>query len=155
MARRRDRHTLDMFQDYESPVVAVRYDDSAPVQASNTARTIARAVSRTLKEADRPRADIAAEMSEHLGEDVSENMLNAYASAARDTHNISLERAAALVAVTGDARLMGELLAPLGLAVIPERYLSAVEEAVLTEQEEQIAQRRKQARRRWTGGVRR
>jgi hypothetical protein len=155
MARRRDSHTLDMFQDYEPPVVAVRYDDSAPVQASSVDQTIARAVSQTLKEDGRSRGEIAEAMTAYLGAECSENMLNAYASAARDSHRISLERAAALVAVTGDARLIGQILAPLDLAVIPERYLGAIDEAVAAEREEAWARRRKQARRSWTGGVRR
>lgn len=155
MARRRgDTATVDLFADYEPPAVAVRYDDDAPVRASSVAATIARAVSRTLKDDGRSRGEIAEAMSEYLGEHFSEHMLNAYASAARETHTISLERAAALCAVTGDARLIGEVLQPLGLAVVPERYLGAVEEAVLTEQEERIQHRRKQARRRWAGGRR-
>jgi len=153
--RARDTATIDLFADYEPPVVAARYDDDAPVQASSVDQTIARAVSVTLKEDGRPRAEIAEAMSAYLGAECSENMLNAYASAARDSHRISLERAVALVAVTGDARLMGELLEPLGHAIIPDRYLDAIDEALAAEQEEAWARRRKQARQRRNGKVRR
>ena len=149
--RRRDTLTAALFADYEPPAVAVRYAPDAPVRASSVAATIARAVSRTLKDDGRPRGEIAAAMSEHLGEDISEHMLNAYASPSRESHSISLERAVALVAVTDDPRLLGEVLRPLGLAVIPERYVAAAEEAMLTERRERLDQQIKAKRRRWAG----
>ncbi len=45
-------------------------------------------------------------MSRHLGRDVSLNMLNAYASVARDNHQISVSRFEALLAATKDGRLL-------------------------------------------------
>lgn len=117
---RRDDDTLDLLS-WEPPQLVERYAQTDPVQATSVDQTIARAVSRTLKDDGRSRAEIAEAMGGYLGEDVSENMLNAYASQARDGHRISLERAIALVAVTQDARLVGELLIPLGYAVISER----------------------------------
>lgn len=63
-------------------------------------RMIAAGVGRALKEDRRSRAEIAGAMSALLAEDVSAFMLDAYASEARDQHNISAGRFLALIAVT-------------------------------------------------------
>lgn len=150
---RGDHGTLDLL-DWQPPRIALGYGQTEPVKATSVDQTIARAVSRTLKDDPRPRAEIAEAMSGYLGDDVTEHMLNAYASPARDTHRISLERAVALIAVTGDARLAGELLLPLGYAVIEKRYLPAVDEAIWAEREERARTERQAARRKWIGGGR-
>ena len=53
-------------------------------------------------------------MSEQLGEEISLDMLNAYASPGRDTHNISFGRAVALMAVTGNYALIEQAVHRLG-----------------------------------------
>lgn len=60
------------------------------------------------------RAIVAAMLSEAMGDDVTNWMLDAYASPARDTHNISFGRALALMAVTGDYSLLEEAAHRLG-----------------------------------------
>ena len=154
MARMRGDDRTGSLLDWQPPKVAVGYDQAEPVKASSVDQTIARAVSRTLKDDARPRSEIATAMADYLGGEVTENMLNAYASPARADHRISLQRALALVAVTGDARLMGELLKPLGFAVIEKKYLPAVDEAIWSEREELARSERQRARREWSGGHR-
>lgn len=80
------------------------FDVPAPAQqpgdlAGYTAM-VAASVARILREAATDRAAIARQMTAVLGEPVSKAMLDAYASEARDGHNISAARWWALVAVT-------------------------------------------------------
>ena len=62
----------------------------------------------------RSREIVAAMLTEAMGEDVTRWMLDAYASPARDTHNISFGRAIALMAVTGNYALLEEAAHRLG-----------------------------------------
>lgn len=153
MARdRRDSTTLDLLS-WEPPSVAVRFEDEATVRASGAAQRVSRAVAATLKDCDIDRAEIAQRMSDYLGEEVSKNMLDAYASQARENHNLTLARAFALLHATGDARILGTELERFGLAIIPTRYLAAVEEAMWAEREERSHANKLAARRRWKGGL--
>lgn len=151
MTRRstRDDKTLDLLG-WQPPDVSAGFRDETRVRAASLSHRISRSVSEILQDSGRPRAEIAAAMTDWLGDDVSEHMLNAYASPARETHSISLERAIALLHATGDARLLGDLLAPLGFAVIPDKYLGAIEEAMCDELMERVQQRKKLGRRRWS-----
>ncbi len=67
-----------------------------------------------LKQDQRTREEIAGALSAAMGEDVSRWMLDAYASPARDTHNISFGRAIALMSVTEDYALIEEAVHRLG-----------------------------------------
>ncbi|MGE4321740.1 MAG: hypothetical protein AB7E60_01770 [Sphingobium sp.] len=79
---------------------------------------VARTVAEALKHDDRDRTVIAAQMSVLLGEDVTKLMLDAYASPARDGHNISFARMCALVAVTNRFDLLDRELRAIGAAVL-------------------------------------
>lgn len=150
MSRRTpDTETLDLLS-WEPPSVVRAYSPDRVKSASLRAK-IARGVAETLKNYGKPRAEVASAMAAYLGEDVSENMLNAYASEAREEHTIPYLRLLALVQVTGDVRLLslgGEIS---GHAVIEERFLGAVREAMWTEQEERAREERLAARRSWRG----
>ncbi len=75
---------------------------------------------------ERSRAVIAAEMSELLGEAVSKEMLDAYASPAREGHKVPMSRFFALVAVTGRQDLLDPLLREIGAALlVGEEVLTA------------------------------
>ncbi|PZR30320.1 hypothetical protein [Caulobacter segnis] len=102
MAKRiRDEQTLDLFEHkHLFPVETPRELGSALDFNS----TLSRAMSRALDEArehGRDRYDVAARMSEILGQEVSKGMLDAYTSTARDTHTISAVRFKAFVRATG------------------------------------------------------
>ena len=111
--------------------------DAAPafqprrVRGASLEAAIARAVAETLRLAEMERGEIARRMGQYLGEKVSENMLNAYASEARTEHTISLARFIALLHVTGDARLLNALAEPAGFAAVDRRYLTLIELASL------------------------
>lgn len=105
MTRGRDRNddrTGDLLS-WEPPVVVKRYDEQRIKTATMRAR-VAHAVSETLSESEFNRDTIASKMSEFLGEEVSKNMLDAYASEAREEHTISYVRLLALIYVTNDVR---------------------------------------------------
>jgi hypothetical protein len=96
----------------------------APEPATNAAdlagidRLIAASVSRALRDDDRSRESIALAMSELLGEEVTRWMLDAYASEARETHNISAGRFYALIAVTKRHDILDRTLRRIGAAVL-------------------------------------
>ena len=95
-----------------------------PVPATNAAdlagfdRFIAAGVGRALKEAGRSRFEIALAMSELLDEEVSKWMLDAYASEARDNHNISADRFLALIAVTNRFDILDATVRKVGAALL-------------------------------------
>ena len=79
---------------------------------------VAGLVATILNSDSRPRAIIAAEMSVMLAEDVSRQMLDAYASPARNEHKVPMSRFLALVAVTGRQDLLDPLLRQIGAALL-------------------------------------
>ena len=138
--------------EWEAPQPVVAFDPAA-VRGATLAARLSRAVSLALAECGIAREEVAARMSHYLGggETVTENMLNAYASAAREKHAISLPRFRALIAVTGDRRLLQVLAAEMEWAVIDRRMLPMIELAAVHETEAQL-KRRKEALRRQMGG---
>ncbi|MER8765866.1 MULTISPECIES: hypothetical protein [unclassified Mesorhizobium] len=116
----RNNSTLDLFRDYQPAPVVERFD-AEKVQAWSMAGRLSKAVSLTLTEADKSRADIAQAMSDYLKDEVSKPMLDAYASQAKE-HSISALRLLALIAVTGDVRALNTLLEEAGMIVVPKKY---------------------------------
>ncbi|OSQ49649.1 hypothetical protein [Thalassospira alkalitolerans] len=151
---RGDNTTLDLLTEWNPPAVAVRFTQPERVRGSSFSQRISRAVSEVLKDCGKTREEIAAAMSEYTGEEVTKNILDAYSSMARESHTISLERAFALLHATGDARIFGMELERFDLAVIPERYLGAVDDAMIEDQREQLRKSQLAARRRWKGSAR-
>jgi hypothetical protein len=96
----------------------------APRAASEAAdlagldRVVAAAVARALKGDVRSRPEIAGATSALLDEDVSKLMLDAYASEARDTHNVPAHRLLAIIAVTERYDLLDLLVRRIGAAVL-------------------------------------
>lgn len=81
-------------------------------------REIALIVAQAMKGAGRSRDVLAEQLSLLLADVVSKPMLDAYASKARDTHNISAARLLALVAVTGRFDLLDSLARRIGAGVL-------------------------------------
>ncbi len=94
---------LDLLSDWTPPAPTVAFDDSA-VRAATLDGRISRAIGVALKDAGVTRDVIARRMTEYLGEPVSKNMLDAYASQARQDHAISLSRFVGLLHATRDQR---------------------------------------------------
>lgn len=150
MARQRgDDRTLDLLA-WEPPEVVKRFE-ADQVRAASLRAQISKGVALALKDCGKSRDEVAAEMTDYLGEPTGKNMLDAYASEAREEHVINLVRFMGLVHATGDVRLLQMLAAPFGMAVIPNRYLSAVDEAMWAVREEEARQRRLAARGKWRG----
>lgn len=91
---------------------------STPAALAGADARVARTVAQALQDDGRDRAVIAAEMSVLLEEDVSKAMLDAYASPARDGHNISFSRMKALIAVTQRFDLLDRELRHIGAALL-------------------------------------
>ena len=105
---------------FEAPTPA-----STPAALAGADRRMAIAVAEALNGDDRPRAILAAEMSLLLDEDVSKAMLDAYASPARDAHNVPAHRLLALIAVTSRFDLLDRQLRAIGAAVLVGEELQA------------------------------
>ena len=91
-------------------------------------------------------------MTKYLGEVISKNMLDAYASEARESHKITLERVVALIEVTWQQRLLGFVADHFGLVVVPEKYSDIIELHFIEEQERRLAQRKSASLARWRAG---
>jgi hypothetical protein len=126
------------------------------VRGATLEARIARAVSVALHDCKLAREEIAARMSAWLGEKVSLAMLNAYASPAREQHNIGLSRFLALVHATGDRRLLEMLAEPMDWAVIERRHLPLIELAAARERRDEMDREVEAIRRRASvaGGLR-
>jgi len=138
MARgRRDTETLDLLSWRPAEEMVRRYKPER-VRAASLRILIAHAVAETLRDSTLNRFAVAERMSAYLGEAVSKNMLDAYASASREEHSISYLRLLALVHATGDVRPLQIGAELLGHSVIDDRYLSWVEVGQLGEAKEEI-----------------
>jgi len=114
--------------------------ENRSVRAATLGSEIAMALSEILKSATSAdggkleREDVARRMGDYLGKNVSPNVLNAYASQAREGHNITVARLCALMHATGDFRLLKLLAEKFDLTLIPRKYETAVRESMLAEE---------------------
>jgi hypothetical protein len=104
---------------------------------------IARTVAEILKDEDRDRVVIAAEMSVLLSGQVSKAMLDAYASPAREEHNISFARMLALIAVTNRFDLLDRETRPIGAAVLVGEEIFTAEIGHIDSEISKLQQRKK------------
>lgn len=107
-------HPGQMGFDFEVPAPAVGVSALAGLE-----RRINCAVGAILASAaldGRSRTVIAAEMSDLLGDTVSKEMLDAYASPARVEHRVPMSRFWALLVVTGRQDMLDPLLREIGMA---------------------------------------
>lgn len=98
---------------FDPPPLARRAADLAGMD-----KVIAASVGLALKEDGRSREEIAGAMSALLGEQVTKLMLDAYASEAREAHNISAARVLALVAATNRFDLLDAMVRRIGAALL-------------------------------------
>lgn len=146
----RDKHTDDLFN-WQPPRVAAGFEPEK-LPGSRLASRISRAVALALKECGRSRAEVAAAMSAALGYAVSEAMLDAYASEAKEGHRITLDRFIALIEATGCTDLLGLVAEPFGHVVVPERFASLIELNLIEEHERKVARVKQAAEARWKAG---
>lgn len=86
-------------------------------------------------------------MGAWLGEDVSPNMLDAYASEARNDKTIPFLRLIALIEVTKDLRLLQLAAELFGHSVVDDKYLTWVEVGQLSEKKDELEKELDAARR--------
>jgi hypothetical protein len=109
----RDRTTTDLFA-AAYPVRLPQSIDGATLEIK-----LCRAISQALKDCEDSREIVAAKMAAYLGEPhFSRHMLDAYASAGREDHCISVKRFLALIHVTQATWLLDILAAPFGCTVM-------------------------------------
>lgn len=119
------------------------------IRAASLAARYAKGLSAAMRQCGRSRAQLANRMSDYLGETISENVLNAYASEARGDHVINIVRFSGLMEATGDQQRLLQMLAePFGLVVINKEYLDDIEAAELVEARDEITRRLDAVRRR-------
>lgn len=148
--RQTDERTLDLLSwQPPEPVAAFAPEQ---VRAASLKAALAKGVSLALKECGLDREAAAEAISDFLGERVSKDMLDAYASEAREDHVINVVRFQGLLHATGDRRLLQMLAEPMGWAVIDKRYLPAIESALLDEKIAELGQRKALAQRAMRGG---
>ncbi|WP_319774442.1 hypothetical protein [Breoghania sp.] len=122
------------------------------VRGNRMANRISQAVSIALRGSQLSRADIAARMSDELGYQVSEATLDAYASEAKETHKITLERFIALIEVTGCHDLLGFIAEFFGFRVVPQKYADLIELHLLEEHEREVVMRKQALQARFRSG---
>lgn len=147
----KDRQTLDLF-DWTPPAITPSFP-ARLIRAASLRAMASKALSISLKDSGKPRDRIAEEMASYLGEPCSKAMVDAYASEAREEHSIPLIRFIGVINATRDIRLLNMIAELFGWAVVPARYLPAIEEAMLAEKIEELQQRKTAARRSWKGGL--
>ncbi|HYG91175.1 MAG TPA: DNA transposition protein [Azospirillum sp.] len=149
MSRSRDTRTYDLLA-WEPPQPAKAFAPEK-VRAASLRSMVCRAVAAALKECGKDRDQVAEEIGTYLGEPCAKTMLDAYASEAREDHTIPLIRFLGLVHATGDIRLLQVLANQFGWAVVPQKYLPAIEESIIADKIEELQQRRVLARKTWKG----
>lgn len=114
-----------------------------PAALAGVDARIARTVAEILKHDARDRSVIAAEMSVLLSSQVSKAMLDAYASPAREEHNISFARMLALIAVSNRFDLLDRECRAIGAAVLVGDEIYTAEIGHLDSEISKLQERRK------------
>jgi len=107
-------------------------------------RRLAGAMSEAIRECGRTREAICAEMTEILGYDdatVTVAQLNAYTSAARETHNISVVRLLAFARATGCVWLWDTVLHAEGLVILQGEEALHAQASLLRKQGQELMER--------------
>ena len=114
MRKRRPALTDDqMAFTFAQPKLAREEGDLAGLTAQ-----IASACGRALNDDKRSRGEIAGHMSALTSENVTRWMLDAYASEARDGHNVSAARFLALIAATGRFDILDAVITRIGARIL-------------------------------------
>lgn len=136
---------------FDASQMAFTFDPLPPLASTGTLagieRQIASAVSLMLKEDARTRNHIAAGVSDLLDDEVSKQMLDAYCSEAKDTHNISFGRMLALVAETGRFDVLNSLVGRIGARLVVGEEVLTVELGHIETEIQRLQERRQTLRR--------
>lgn len=133
---KRDRQTGDLFA--HARLFPVETPRELPSALDFNAR-LAAAMSRAIRECAMDRHEIAARMGEVLGTDVSKAMIDAYTSAARETHTISVVRLKAFIRATGQLWLWQVVLEGDGLTLLQGEEALLAQAALARKQSAELA----------------
>lgn len=126
-----DRTTMDLLSwQPPEPVVAFAPEQ---VRAASLRSQFSKALGLAMKECGIDREALSVIITEYLGEKVSKDMLDAYASEARDEHVINVVRLKALLHATRDRRLAQWVVEDMGWSVVDNRHLPAIQAAEIAE----------------------
>lgn len=151
MTRRRDASTPDLFRDFTPPPVVERFAPER-VKAARCSARVARAVAEAIKESGRSRDVIAHLIGEYLGETITVAMLDQYSSTANERNNIPAHRLVALLAVTGDLRLMNALLADTDVIAVHSKYEALIRREMAKEARDKLDREINAADAQWRAG---
>ncbi|UFZ05473.1 hypothetical protein LQG66_03915 [Bradyrhizobium ontarionense] len=143
MTRRRDTEPSSQ------PDAIVERFAAERVRATRTSIRIAQAMTEAIKDDGRSREEIADAMSQVLGERVTVEVLYQYSSPANERNNIPAHRLMALVAVTGDVRILNAALQDTSFIAIEQRFEPLIRREVAKERLEQIRQEIESADAEW------
>ena len=138
--------------EWTPPEPTVRFDE-VQVRAATIEARVSRAIAAALKDSVSDRQAVAEAMGEFLGQRVTKNMLDAYASVAREDHPITIARFVALLHATRDRRLLELIAEPLGWAVIDRKMLHLIELAAVQEKQRELHAQADALRRRAKGVI--
>lgn len=141
--RSRDDRQLS-FDDY---FVVPTPTEVRPGSIAGLDQELRQALSRTLKAQPVSRYEVAAKMSEMLGDEVSKNMLDAYTAESRETHQISVVRLVALILATADYDLLAMIAEKVGCRLLIGEQAIGAEIGLIDQEIEELRARRNQLKR--------
>lgn len=128
---RGDTMTGDLLS-WEPPEVEPRFEQTR-VRAASLAGKVCRVLAEAMDKDGRGRDDLAGELSEFLGEEISADTLYAWTSEARDRNNISAYRLIALVKLLNSPEILNELLIETEFMVIDRAFKPLIERELAIE----------------------
>jgi hypothetical protein len=115
-----------------------RFDRNFAIDAQ-----IRRAMKEAIRNCDKSRVIIAAEITELVGVNISEHQLNAWTAASKNDYKMPIAYAAAFCEVTGDIRLVGILAQALGVKVVESRDILWLKYAQVREYEKRLKMKKR------------
>jgi len=141
--RSRDERQMS-FDDY---FVVPTPAEVRPGSIAGLDQELRQALSRSLKTQSLSRYEVAAKMSEMLGDDISKNMLDAYTAESRETHQISVVRLVAMILATKDYDLLAMIAEKVGCRLLVGEEAIGAEIGFIDQEIEELRNRRNQLKR--------
>ena len=115
-----------------------RFDRNFAIDAQ-----IRRAMKEAIRNCDKSRVIISAEITELVGVNISEHQLNAWTAASKNDYKMPIAYAAAFCEVTGDIRVVRILAQALGVRVVESRDLLWLKYAKVREYEKRLKMKKR------------
>lgn len=132
MAKRLGDDLTGDLLNWEPPKVEARFEETR-VRAATLAGKVCRVLAEALKQDGRSREEMASDLSNYLGEDISRDSLDAFSSEAREKNNISAYRLFALFKLLKAPELLNELLADTDFFVVDRKYRPLIDRELAKE----------------------